>query len=583
MKIIRIKISDHPGIGNLDLSFSDKNGAAQVVVLAGGNGCGKTVILESIHSAFAETADNIGTIEIELEPSKSEIDRLNVMQSAGGDSPAPGADMKSILVTVRSSNPPVQIGATITKMEIKWIDTINSVHEFGVMPNQYAGADHWARLMTTYLSEANVSFNAPDVHVINNRNIDFQNMASRRIDSQIANEITQLLVDVRAADNNDLRNWTSENPGLAPPSTEIDRRFSKFTRAIDYMFPTKRFNVSAPSNEKITPRFVEHGRVSGINQLSTGEKQIVFRAGFFLRDFSDLGSSVVLIDEPELSLHPEWQARIVGFYKHLLTNADGSCPQIIIATHSPFIVHGAGASKVVILEKDNSTGVITQMPEPSYPSVAVTEAVRAFNIDAFLSDATNNQLLVLTEGETDKIILETAWTKLRPNQPRPFEARSALGAKNINITLNDDQVIQKVNGRKVVGLFDFDEAYNHWNGLWKKSGSIVSDEVGGLIRKHPTASNIWGMLLPVPPFRNDFASQEIKGNSILSIEFMFSDGNHIDGLIRTKPLAAGQSQPEVVNSKKAEFAEHVNSLDASEFSAFEPLFARFTEMLNGTI
>jgi energy-coupling factor transporter ATP-binding protein EcfA2 len=349
------------------------------------------------------------------------------------------------------------------------------------------------------------------------------------------------------------------------------------------MFVSKRFKEVNRFNGVLSPQFIEHGRISSLDKLSTGEKQIVFRAGFLLRDLAALQNGVVLIDEPELSLHPDWQARIVGFYKHLLTDREGNCPQIIIATHSPFIVHGAGNSKVIILEKDDATGVIGPMPSPAYPSVAAIEAVRAFNIDAFLSDVAAAQLLVLTEGETDKIILDTAWSKLRPSQPKPFELRSALGAKNIRITLQDDQAIHKMSGRKVVGLFDFDEAYNDWNGLWKQSEKVIGHEATGLIKKHPTADSFWAMLLPVPSFRQTFANQQLKGTSILSIEFMFKDVDHIPGLTTTKQLPANQEMPMIVDGKKAAFAAHVASLKPDSFSAFEPLFSRFDEMLSGSI
>lgn len=578
MKIVGIKLSDHPGVGNIDLSLFDKRGVPQVVVIAGGNGCGKTAILEAIQSVFeyGGYTPEIGTIEIAIILSEDEVARINVVDQIQKID----ADAKSFILIYDTSKEAAAAGWH-KMFQLKWIDA-GGVRQEG--PTPIWPQEQWSGFMMTFFSEANVSFHAPPLTAIGSGDVDSPSPKGKRSGANLASEIAQLLVDIRAADNEDLSIWVAHNPGQPVPQAQTDRRFSRFVRAFEYMFPTKRFKEVSRLNGQLSPQFIEHGRVSSLDRLSTGEKQIVFRAGFLLRDLAALKSSVVLIDEPELSLHPDWQARIVGFYKHLLTDPDGNCPQLIIATHSPFIVHGAGNSKVVILEKDNETGAISPMPQPTYPSVSATEAVRAFNIDAFLSDAMTAQLLVLTEGETDKVIVETAWSKLYPGQPKPFELRSALGAKNINITLNDDQVVHKMSGRKVVGLFDFDDAYNHWNGLWKKSGgSNIGDEAGGLIRKHPTASNLWGMLLPVPTFRQNFASLTLKGSSILSIEFMFSDADHIAGLTRIKQLAAGQSQPEIVDGKKVEFAKHVNSLAADKFAAFKPLFDRFNTMLNGQI
>jgi predicted ATPase len=573
MKIVRVKLTNHPGIGDIDLDLTDNGSVPQVVVLAGGNGCGKTVILDAIQSTFVSngSALDIGTIEIELELTQLEIDRLNAMQQR----PKIADDTKSFVLTHDTAQSDWH-----RRFQLNWIDAAGTA---APAPSPVWPQDIWSGFMMVFFSEANVSFHAPPLQAIGGGDVDGPTKAGKRSGGNLANEIAQLIVDIRAADNEDLANWVAQNPGQPPPLTEIDRRFARFARAFEYMFASKRFKEVNRFNGVLSPQFIEHGRISSLDKLSTGEKQIVFRAGFLLRDLAALQNGVVLIDEPELSLHPDWQARIVGFYKHLLTDGEGNCPQIIIATHSPFIVHGAGNSKVIILEKDETTGVIGPMPSPAYPSVAAIEAVRAFNIDAFLSEVAAAQLLVLTEGETDKIILDTAWSKLRPRQPKPFELRSALGAPTIRTTLKDDQLIHKMNGRKVVGLFDFDDAYNDWNGLWTKVGEVIGEEATGLIKKHPTADSLWAMLLPVPSFRQTFANQTLKGNSILSIEFMFADVDHIPGLTTIKPLAAGQKMPKIVDGKKRDFATHVANLAPDRFAAFEPLFSRFDEMLSGSI
>jgi len=576
MKIVRVKLTNHPGIGDIDLDLTDNGSVPQVVVLAGGNGCGKTAILEAIQSTFGSngSALNIGTIEIELELTQLEIARLNAM----GQIPKITDDAKFVLIHYTSSS--AAHAGWEQKFQLNWIDAAGTSEP---APHPVWVNEAWSGFMMAFFSEANVSFDAPPLQTIGGGDVDAPTKAGKRSGRQLAKEIAQLIVDIQAHDNADLKTWVDQNPDQPVPPTEKDRRFARFVKAFEYMFVSKRFKGVDRSNGVLSPEFIEHGRVSSLDKLSTGEKQIVFRAGFLLRDLAALQNSVVLIDEPELSLHPDWQTRIVGFYKHLLTDGEGNCPQIIIATHSPFIVHGAGNSKVIILEKDDATGVIAPMPSPAYPSVAAIEAVRAFNIDAFLSDVATAQLLVLTEGETDKIILDTAWSKLRPGHSKPFELRSALGAQNINITLNGHQVVHKMNGRKVVGLFDFDEAYNHWNGVWKKGGRVIGDEATGLIKKHPTADNLWAMLLPVPSFRQDIASQILKGGSILSIEFMFEDVDHIDGLTTTKPMAKGFEMPMIVDGKKRDFAAHVAKLEPDRFAAFEPLFCRFDEMLDDRI
>ena len=59
----------------------------------------------------------------------------------------------------------------------------------------------------------------------------------------------------------------------------------------------------------------KRGRDVDIASLSSGEKQIVFRGAFLLRNQQSAKGSVILIDEPEISLHPIWQEKIYDYYR----------------------------------------------------------------------------------------------------------------------------------------------------------------------------------------------------------------------------------------------------------------------------
>jgi len=89
------------------------------------------------------------------------------------------------------------------------------------------------------------------------------------------------------------------------------------------------------------------GKEFDINGLSSGEKQLFLR-GLSLK-FLEINNSIILIDEPEISLHPEWQQRIIKVYENIGTNN-----QLIIATHSPHIIGDIRAEKLRILVKDKN-------------------------------------------------------------------------------------------------------------------------------------------------------------------------------------------------------------------------------------
>ena len=75
----------------------------------------------------------------------------------------------------------------------------------------------WRDVFRSFFSEANVNFNTTPTQYITGRNVDDPSVTIARSGAQLATEITQLLVDIRAADAEDLNKWVEQNPGDAPP------------------------------------------------------------------------------------------------------------------------------------------------------------------------------------------------------------------------------------------------------------------------------------------------------------------------------------------------------------------------------
>ena len=63
--------------------------------------------------------------------------------------------------------------------------------------------------------------------------------------------------------------------------------------------------------------FKKFDKEISIDSLSTGEKQIVFRGAYLLKNQKILNGGIVLIDEPELSMHPLWQEKILDYYRRI--------------------------------------------------------------------------------------------------------------------------------------------------------------------------------------------------------------------------------------------------------------------------
>lgn len=87
-----------------------------------------------------------------------------------------------------------------------------------------------------------------------------------------------------------------------------------------------------------------------INDLSTGEKTLVSKILFLY--LNNINNKIILIDEPELSLHPSWQNKVLELYETFAI--ENNC-QIILATHSPHIIASSKNEYIRLLTKNKET------------------------------------------------------------------------------------------------------------------------------------------------------------------------------------------------------------------------------------
>jgi predicted ATPase len=83
----------------------------------------------------------------------------------------------------------------------------------------------------------------------------------------------------------------------------------------------------------------KNGENIPLNKASSGELTLVTSLIFITSIITE--NSVILIDEPENSLHPKWQIEYVKKITELFYFYQ---PKIVIATHSPLIINGAEAN-----------------------------------------------------------------------------------------------------------------------------------------------------------------------------------------------------------------------------------------------
>lgn len=397
MKIRKIEFTNHPIFDDLKLDFTDSNGKTiNTIIIAGENGVGKSLLLNTIFEFSNLTLANDKRDEkrkFEIELSNEEIQILKL-----------GQHTKQYFTTDYKDN------IFFISIDYNVVNNWNQIDirgktETGISPT-LTGAlfshSDTNNVLRAIFSDVEINFTPKEIKTVTSTNIDSENLKSQRSNSNLATEITQLLIDVQSLDALEFTEWARNNTGQPVDNNKIDIRIKRFTSAYDFMFPLKRYKRIENKNNKKEIIFEENGKEMSISKLSSGEKQIVFRGSFLLKDKESSKGALILIDEPEISLHPNWQLKVLSFFKKLFTNNSGEqTSQIIISTHSPFIIHNANRNddKVIILQKDLAGKTIVPNEAKFFGWSNEKLVQEAFNINHFL---TANKTTVFLEGETDE-------------------------------------------------------------------------------------------------------------------------------------------------------------------------------------
>ncbi|MDB9954276.1 AAA family ATPase [Flavobacteriaceae bacterium] len=397
MRFRKITLKNHPILTNLELDFTDEeNKSVETLILAGENGTGKTSVLDLLYEfsmiqLSQEKRDEHRLFEIELSPKELEIISKNENYKHFFNNGFANGIFK------------VEFDFNITgnwnHVKVSFYDSENNAK---TVTGDFFHQPEIKQIIRVVYSDVEINYTSKQLKSVTAKDLDENKPGSYKSDGNLATDITQLLIDVQSLDSQEFAQWAKQNIGKAVDETKIDRRIKRFTTAFDSIFPAKKFLGIENRNNAKEVLFQEDGKTMSINQLSSGEKQIVFRGGFLLKDKGASKGATFLIDEPEISLHPKWQLEIIDFYKQVINESSSlESSQMIFSTHSPFIIHNPNRrnDKVVILSKDG-TGQITALETPEFYSWTNNQVVKqAFQVDFDLQESPNK---VYLEGETDE-------------------------------------------------------------------------------------------------------------------------------------------------------------------------------------
>lgn len=120
----------------------------------------------------------------------------------------------------------------------------------------------------------------------------------------------------------------SENEEQRRQATSLSHPKKRFQDMIDSLFSYTRKKIDRKRNDIA---FHQDGELLFSYKLSSGEKQMLVILLTTL--VQDNRHCVLFMDEPEASLHIEWQQKLIGMVRELNPNV-----QIILTTHSPAVI-----------------------------------------------------------------------------------------------------------------------------------------------------------------------------------------------------------------------------------------------------
>lgn len=121
---------------------------------------------------------------------------------------------------------------------------------------------------------------------------------------------------------------TGGAPDAREKAAEAANLKTRFLDMVDELFAETSKRIDRQSNEL---SFLQYGEKLSPYLLSSGEKQILLILLTVLTE--DRTPHVLFMDEPEASLHFEWQKRLISMVRELNPNA-----QVLLTTHSPALI-----------------------------------------------------------------------------------------------------------------------------------------------------------------------------------------------------------------------------------------------------
>lgn len=187
--------------------------------------------------------------------------------------------------------------------------------------------------------------------------------------------------------------------------------------------------------------------------------------------------------------------------------------------------------------------------------------------------------------DSKKQIYKIAWLKLndlectQDNFEKIFDEKCSFflfqkdGKKNLQKYL-DMPAIEELESNKIIGIFDFDDGFNDFQGLGEARWEVFLGEKENCIsRKRKHHKCFYSLLIPVPPSRNDYADVTFTHNYLI-LEHLLED-NILERINCFDKFSIPSGGAKIVKIKgKSNLWKQLFSLTKEDFKNFAPLFEK---------
>ncbi|MGL6064142.1 MAG: AAA family ATPase [Fusobacteriaceae bacterium] len=302
MKVKKIHFQDHKVLKNLEIDFTENDKVKDLTIIAGINGSGKTNVLKYVYEYFSKSHYNnnnlVNSIEFLFEEEEKKIEeklKSNFMHYLGFYEYCEKNNSGDQNFKLISENLKVLPKIIYIPAEINFTDVATKTN---MLKRKY----NFLNVVDSELISNIASYIATRITYVTNTQ---ENLTGKQVKEKVAKEINEIFEIL-----------------------DLDIEF-----------------IGLSKDEESMPLFKNSLKEEfNINELSSGEKQLFIRT--LAIKMLEPENSIILIDEPELSLHPKWQQKIVEVYKKI-----GKNNQIIIATHSPHILGSVRKESIILLTR----------------------------------------------------------------------------------------------------------------------------------------------------------------------------------------------------------------------------------------